>query len=161
MLELNPGLTIWTIITFLFLVLALAKFAWKPLVNALEEREKGIHDALREAENARKEAERLIIENKKALDKANEVTAQILKDGRELAEKMKSEIIDKAHESANTLMKQAKDEILREKETALNQLKNEVAELAVDATEKILGQSIDKAVQKKYLDNALNNLNRN
>ncbi len=161
MLELNPGLIIWTIITFALLIFILAKVAWKPLVGALEERENGIREALSQAENARKEAERLIAENKKAFDKANETTSQILKEGRELAEKMKNDIVDKARESANLMMNQAKEEISREKELALNSLKNEVADLAIFATEKILGQVLDKEAQKKYLDKTLEQLPRN
>jgi len=93
--------------------------------------------------------------------KANEETSRILKEGRELAEQMKNEIVAKAHESAKTMMGQAKDEIKREKETALLQLKNEVADLAVSAAEKIIDETLDAAKQKKIVDSVLNRLPKN
>ncbi len=161
MLEINPGLIIWTIITFVMLLVILRAVAWKPLVDALQKREQGIRDALKNAEDARKEAERLLAENKIAMAKANEETSRILKEGRELAEQMKNEIVAKAHESAKTMMGQAKDEIAREKETALLQLRNEVADLAVSAAEKIIDETLDAAKQKKIVDSVLNRLPKN
>ena len=132
MLDINPGLILWTILTFIILLFILSKVGWKPLVNALQAREQSIRDALQKAEEAKRESERLLAENTAAMARANEETSRILKEGRELAEQMKSEIVAKAREGAKTLMEQAKEDIQREKETALLQLKNEVADLAVN-----------------------------
>ncbi len=161
MLDINPGLILWTIITFVILLLILTKTAWKPLVEALQAREQGIRDALRKAEEAKKESERMLTAHKSALSKANEETARILKEGRELAEQMKNEIVAKAHESANSMMTHAKEDIQREKETALIQLKNEVADLAINAAEKILEETLDESRQKKLVDKVLQKLPKN
>jgi len=147
MLDINPGLILWTIITFIILLFVLGKVAWKPLVSALQAREQGIRDALLKAEEARKESERLLEQNKEAMRRANEETSRILKEGRELAEQMKNE--------------QAKGDIQREKETALLQLKNEVADLAVNAAEKIIDEVLDEAKQKKIVDKVLQTLPKN
>jgi F-type H+-transporting ATPase subunit b len=161
MLDINPGLILWTIITFIILLFILGKVAWKPLVNALQAREQSIRDALLKAEEARKEAERLLAENTQAMKHANEETSRILKEGRELAEQIKNEIVTNAHESAKTMMGQAKEDIQREKETALLQLKNEVADLAMNAAEKIIDETLDEAKQKKLVDKVLQSLPKN
>jgi ATP synthase, F0 subunit b len=161
MLDINPGLILWTIITFVILFIILSKVAWKPLVNALQAREQSIRDALLKAEEAKKESERVLAENKSAMARANEETSRILKEGRELAEQLKNEIVAKAHESAKGMMEQAKQDIQREKETALLQLKNEVADLAINAAEKIIDESLDEAKQNKLVDKVLQMLPKN
>jgi F-type H+-transporting ATPase subunit b len=161
MLNVQSGLIIWTIVTFLVLLFVLGKVAWKPLLTALHTREKGIRDALRQAEDARKESELLLAENKAALARANEETARILREGRTLAEQLKNDILAKATESARTVMDQAKDEIQREKEAALHQLRSEVADLAMNAAEKILDETLNSAKQKKIVDKVLKKLPKN
>lgn len=161
MLDINPGLIVWTIITFVILLFILSKTAWKPLVDALQAREQSIRDALLKAEEAKKESERMLAENNRALAGANEETARILKEGRELAEQMKTEIVAKAHESAKAMITHAKEDIQREKETALVQLKNEVADLAINAAEKILEETLDDSKQKKLVDKVLQKLPKN
>jgi len=161
MLDINPGLILWTILTFIILLFILSKVGWKPLVNALQAREQSIRDALQKAEEAKRESERLLAENTAAMARANEETSRILKEGRELAEQMKSEIVAKAREGAKTLMEQAKEDIQREKETALLQLKNEVADLAVNVAEKIIDETLDEARRKKLVDSTLQSLPKN
>ncbi len=161
MLDINPGLILWTIITFVILLIILGKVAWKPLVKALQDREQSIRDALLKAEEAKKESERMLAENKAAMARANEEAARILKEGRDLAEQLKNEIVAKAHESAKSMMTQAKEDIQREKETALLQLKNEVADLAITAAEKILDETLDEAKQKKLVDKVLQTMPKN
>ncbi|MCX6138133.1 MAG: F0F1 ATP synthase subunit B [Ignavibacteriales bacterium] len=161
MLNVHSGLIIWTIITFVLLVLVLSKVAWKPLLRALHDRENSIREALRHADEARKEAEKVLAENRQAIAKANEETARLLREGRELAEQMKNEIVARAHESAKHTVEQAKDEIQREKEAALLQLRHQVADLAILAAEKILEESLDAARQKKIVDKVLQKLPKN
>jgi len=155
MLDINPGLILWTILTFIILLFILSKVGWKPLVNALQAREQSIRDALQKAEEAKRESERMLAANTAAMAKANEETSRILKEGRELAEQMKSEIVAKAREGAKALMEQAKEDIQREKETALLQLRNEVADLAVNVAEKIIDETLDEAKRKKLVDSTL------
>ncbi|KAB2921745.1 MAG: F0F1 ATP synthase subunit B [Bacteroidetes bacterium] len=161
MLDINPGLIIWTLVTFALLVLVLGRFAWKPLLQTLQTREQEIADALRKAEEAKKDAERMIQENKATMDKAAAETARLIAEGRAMAEQVKGDIVARANESARKMLEQAKDEIAREKDAAVQQLRGEVADLAVSAAEKILDETLDGARQKKLIDKALQQLPKN
>jgi len=161
MLDINPGLIIWTIITFALLVVVLGKFAWKPLLQALQSREQEIADSLKKAEEAKKDAERMMQENKIAMEKASTETARLIAEGRAMAEQLKSDIVAKANESAKKMLDQAKDEISREKDSAMAQLRSEVAELSISVAEKILDESLDNAKQKKMVDKVLQQLQKN
>ena len=161
MLEINPGLMFWTGMTFILLVLVLAKVAWKPLIQALQDRETTIAKALEKAEEARKESERLLEENRKALAAANQETSRILKEGRDLAEQMKNEIVAKAHAHAKTEMERAKEEIQREKESALTEMRTEIAEMAIAAAEKLIDETLDAPKQKKMIDKVLGQFPKN
>ena len=138
MLEINPGLIVWTVVTFVLLVIVLRKAAWKPLLKALHDREEGIRTSLEKAEHANAEAERILTENRKQLASAEEQSRRILADGRALGEKLKSEIVEKANQQARTMVEQAKQEIERDKDAALSELRGEVANLAILAASKIL-----------------------
>lgn len=161
MLDINPGLIIWTIITFLLLLVVLSKFAWKPLLHALQSREQEIADALKQAEQAKKDTERMIQENRLAMEKASSETARLIAESRAVAEQLKSDIIAKANENAKRLLEHAKDEIVREKETAMTQLRNEVADLSISVAEKILDESLDSAKQKKMVDKVIQQMQNN
>lgn len=161
MLDINPGLIIWTMLTFALLVVVLGKFAWKPILQALQAREHEIADALKKAEEAKKDAERMMQENKIAMEKASNETARLIAEGRAMAEQLKSDIVAKANESAKKMLDQAKDEITREKESAMAQLRSEVADLSISVAEKILDESLDGAKQKKMVDKVLQQLQNN
>ena len=161
MLDINPGLIIWTIITFVLLLMVLGKFAWKPLLQALQSREQEIADSLKKAEEAKKDAERMMQENKVAMEKASTETARLIAEGRAMAEQLKIDIVAKANESAKKMLDQAKDEITREKESAMAQLRSEVADLSISVAEKILDESLDAAKQKKMVDKVLQQLQKN
>jgi len=160
MLEFNPGLIVWTIITFI-IVLAILRFtAWKPLLAALNAREEKIRSSLDQADRAQKEAERLLEENKRQLLQAEEQSQRIMREGREMGEKLKAEIVDKANSSSRHMVEQAKEEIRREKEAALVQLRAEVTDLAIGAAGKILEANLDNAAQRKLADAAINELSK-
>ena len=161
MLELNPGLVFWTIVTFIAVLAILKKVAWKPLIQALVSREEGIRTALDEAETAQKEAQRLLDENRRQLAKAEEESHRIIREGREMGEKLKSEIVEKANASSRVMIEQAKDEIRREKEAALIQLRTEVADLAIGVAGKILDQNLDTPKQRQLADSAIRGLQKN
>ncbi len=161
MLDINPGLMVWTITTFILLVFVLGKFAWKPLLQSLHAREKEIADALQKAEEAKRDAEKMMQENKAAMEKVGNETARLLAESRTIAEQMKNDIISRANENAKKMLEQAKDEITREKDAALLQLRSEVADLAVTAAEKILDESLDTPKQKKMIDKVLQQLQKN
>ncbi len=161
MLDPNPGLIIWTFVTFILLVLVLRKIAWKPIIEALQKREDLVRNSIDRADQAKQEAERLLEENRKQLARAEEESHRILSEGRALGEKLKNEIVEKAHQQTRTMVDQAKLEIERDKDAALSQLRNEVASLAIKAAEKILDETLDEQKHKKIVDAYLRELPKN
>jgi F-type H+-transporting ATPase subunit b len=155
MLELKGGLVFWTILTFLITLLVLRRAAWKPILKALLSREERIRTALHEAEEAQQEARQLMEENRRQLALAEQNAQRLIKEGREMGERLKGEIVEKANSSAQHMIRQAKEEIGREKEAALNQLRSEVAELAIMAAGKILDANLDSPAQRKLVDKAI------
>lgn len=160
-LDVNPGLIIWTFVTFALLVILLKKVAWKPILNSLSEREALIKDSLDKAENARKEAEKLIAENKVGMAKAEEEAQKIVDQGRELAEKLKSQILEESKQSAKKMIENATSEIERKNAEAFNKLKAQVSDIAISAAEKILRENLDKTQQQKIVDKYLEEMNKN
>jgi F-type H+-transporting ATPase subunit b len=160
MLDINPGLIIWTIITFIIVVLILRAVAWKPLLAALTAREEQIRSSLQHAEQAQQQAQRLLEENRQQLAAAEGQSQRIILEGRNLAERLKAEIMEKANASSRHMIEQAKEEIKREKEAALIQLRGEVADLAITAAGKILDANLDTAKQRQLVDAAIKDLNK-
>jgi F-type H+-transporting ATPase subunit b len=161
MLNPNPGLIIWTIITFVLLLIILKKFAWKPLLESLHKREETVRSSIERAENAKQEAERLLEENRKQLERAEQDGRRILNENRALAEKLKEEIIEKANQQSRKMIEMAKQEIERDKDAALLSLRGEVANLAIQAAGKILDETLDENKQRKLVDSYLKGLPKN
>jgi F-type H+-transporting ATPase subunit b len=160
MLEINPGLILWTIVTFAILLIILRVMAWKPLLHALTSREERVRMSLQRAEDAEQEARRLLEENKRQLAQADEQAQRALKEGREMGERLKSEIVEKAHTMARHMVDQAKEEIHREKDAALVRLRSEVADLAITAAGKILDETLDPARHRKLVDGAIEDIHK-
>lgn len=160
-LDVNPGLILWTVITFICLLLILKKFAWKPILNSLNERENFIKESLEKADTARKDAEKLISDNKVSMQKAEEEAHKIIEQSREMAEKLKGQILDESKSTAKKMIEDASAEIERKNAEAFNKLKEQVADIAISAAEKILKESLDKKEQIKLVDKYLNEINKN
>lgn len=161
LLNLNPGLIIWTFITFFIVLYVLKRFAWRPLLNALESREEGIKSDLSRAEHAREESERLLNEHRKNLQFAEAEARNIIDEARSTADQLRAEILEKAQSAAKALTAQAKAEIQREKETALAQLRAEVANLAIQAAGRILDENLDVERHRRIVDSFLDTLPKN
>jgi len=144
------GLVFWTAITFLFLLLILRKFAWKPILGAVSEREEGIIKALATAEDAKVEMQNLQADNQKLLKEARAEREAMLKDARDIKNKMIEEAKDEAREEAGKLIAQAQASIQAEKKAAIAELKNQVANLSIEIAEKVVREELsnkDKQVQ--------------
>ncbi|MBZ0201908.1 MAG: F0F1 ATP synthase subunit B [Ignavibacteria bacterium] len=161
LLSVEPGLLIWTIIIFFLLLLLLKKYAWGPLLKSLNEREQSIKDSVEKAEYLKQEAEKILAQNKALLAKADEDARKVIAEGKELAEKMRNEMISKTHDDTSRMISQAKSEIEREKIGALNTLKDEIANLAIQAAGKIIDENLDPAKQKKIIDGFINKIPQN
>lgn len=158
MFEINPGLIIWTVVTFVCLALVLRKFAWGPMLKALSAREHGIRDALQQAEKARADAAELIRENQRRMTSAEEEYQKMMREGKAQAEKLKEEILAGARREGQQAVDRARDEIQREFEAAKKELRSEVANLAIKAAEKLLEENLDTAKQKKIVDQFIGRL---
>jgi F-type H+-transporting ATPase subunit b len=154
-LDIQAGPILWTILNFLILLLLLWKVAWKPILNALNAREQSINDALDRAETARHDAERILADNQKALQKADEEAQRVLRESREYSERVRSEAAAKAQEESRRLVEQAQQEIERSKQQALVELRGEVANLAVSGAERILNETLDGDRQRRLVDDYL------
>lgn len=161
MLTPNPGLIIWTIITFILLLLVLRKLAWKPLLDALHRREDSVQTAISSAEHARDEAEKLLKEHRRQLDQVEQEGRRILAEHRSQANQLKEEIVQQANNQSRKLIEQARVEIERDKEAALVQLRSEVAGLAIQAAEKILGEELNEQRHRAIIDTYLRELPKN
>jgi F-type H+-transporting ATPase subunit b len=161
LVDINPGLIFWTVITFILLLLILKKFAWKPILAALDQREAAIKESIEKAEKAKDEAQRILYENQASLAKAEEESKKIVDQGRIYAEKLKNQVIKEGKDQAQRILNEASAEIERKKEAAFGELKSQIADLVIQTTEKVLGETLDKNVQKKIADKYINEITKN
>jgi F-type H+-transporting ATPase subunit b len=145
--EFSIGLFFWQTIIFIALILLLKKFAWKPILDSVNEREQGIKDALLSAEKAREEMASLQSDNELTLKKARVERDTLLKEAREIKQKLIDEAKSEAKNEASKIIAQAKEAIQNEKNSAIVDLKNQMADLSVGIAEKVLQSKMseDKA----------------
>ena len=150
------GLIFWTTIVFLLLLIVLKKYAWQPILAAVDERNKSIEDALKAADKAKKEMLALNTDNERILTEAKKERDALLKEGREIKDNIIAEAKDKAKIEADKILITAKEQINNEKMKAITELKNQVAEMSIDIAEKILKSELsDKNKQKELIAEAL------
>jgi F-type H+-transporting ATPase subunit b len=150
------GLIFWTTVVFTLLVLLLKKFACKPILSAVDERNQSIKNSLAQAEKARNEMSELTANNEKIIAQAKIDRDVILKEARDMKNEIISEAKDKASKEAEKLVSTAKEQILNEKMKAITELKNHVADLSIEMAEKILSSELsDVAKQKELVKKAL------
>jgi F-type H+-transporting ATPase subunit b len=152
MFQAEPGLMIWTFISFVILLVLLWKVAYKPITKALKKREDTIRDSLEEAKKTRESAEALLNDYKNQLAQAREEAHKILSEGKTLGENIKKEIIQKAHDESNQIVKRAQEEIEFQKEKALMELKERIADLSITAASKVIEKSLDKKDHEQLLE---------
>ena len=158
LLEVNPlvlpdlGLVVWSTLAFLILMWVLGKFGWKPIMKAISEREQGISDSLATAEKVRAEMAQLKSDNEIRLVQAREERAQILKEAKEIKDRMINEAKDQAKDAAAKIMQDTQQAIENQKMAAIIDLKNQIGHMVVEVSEKILRRELaDKAEQEHYI----------
>lgn len=149
--DFSVGLFFWQTLLFLLLLFLLRKYAWKPILNAVEKRETSIEDALNTAEKAREEIEQLKSDNEKILKEARVERDTILKEAREIKEGIISEAKEKANTEANKILVQAQEQIENQKMAAITELKNQVAEMSIQIAEKILRDELSSQDKQSAL----------
>jgi F-type H+-transporting ATPase subunit b len=154
--DFSPGLFIVQTILLLGLIFLMVKFAWKPILNSLNEREEGIQGALDAAENAKKEMENLQADNEKLLKEARAEREAMLKEARDMKNKMIEDAKEEAKQEASKLVAAAQASIETEKKAAIAELKSQVANLSIDIAEKVVREELsNKDKQVKLVESML------
>ncbi|NLB64175.1 MAG: F0F1 ATP synthase subunit B [Fibrobacter sp.] len=152
LLQFDPGVGIWTLITFGLLVLLLRKFAWKPILGSMDAREKKIKDSIDNAERLKKATEEQSIKQKEMLEQTRIEAAEIISEARKTAEELKDNVINSAKEEKAKILDSANKDINQLTQQAKNELRDFVGEIAIGAAEKIIRKSLDDKVSQKIVD---------
>ena len=157
-LEINPlvlpdiGLVFWNTVAFVGLLVVLGKFAWKPMLKAISDREQGIDESLAKADKMKADITAMQNENEALLAKAREERATLIKEAKEASEKMIADAKDKAKSEYERIVADAQVAITQQKNAALTEVKNQVGSLVVDVAEKVLRRELsNKAEQESYI----------
>lgn len=155
LLTLDPGLAIWTIITFLVLFALLAKFAWKPILAFLAVREEAIKTSLENAQTAKKELDRLQQESAQIIRKAHGEAESIVSKSWSDAEKVREEMKVKAKAEADAIVKESQRQIELETGRALRQIRSEVADLSIAIASKVIQRNVSKEDNSRLIEDTL------
>lgn len=158
LVSVNPGLIIWTIVTFLILVAVLGKFGWGPIIGALQGREQSIRDALDAAESARVEAHELREQYDGLIAKAESESREIIQVGRETSERLQREAEVASEEETRRMLERARREIQSARDAALRDMRDTVADLAVEAAGKIVRENLDTKRNRTLVDEMIDRL---
>ena len=160
LVQLDPGLFIWTIITFLLVLFLLSKFAWKPLLKVLQEREDEIKSSLKDAELAKTELEKVNLESEKILNNARAEARKIQAESKLVSEKQRDEIIHKAKEEAKKIVVNAESQIKMEKDLAIKQIQEKVIDLTFSISEKVIKKNLTTDDNQKIIKDSLKSLEK-
>lgn len=160
--DFSPGLFFMQAIILLILIFLMRKFAWKPILTSLNDREEGIQDALDAAEKAKKELQNLQADNERIIKEARAERDSMLKEARVLKETMITEAKDEAQQEANKIVAQAQETIEGEKKAAIAELKHQVAAISIEIAEKVVRKELDnKENQMNLVDSMLGDVTLN
>lgn len=160
--DFSPGLFVVQTILFLLLILLMVKFAWKPILKSLNEREEGIQKALDSAEEAKKEMQNLKADNEKMKQEARQERDAMLKEAQQMKKQMISEAAEEAAKKADDIIAKAQNTIESEKNAAVDELRQQVAKFSIEIAEKVLQQELkDQKEQKKLVNKYLQDVKLN
>ena len=150
------GLSVWTLLTFATLLFILGRFAWKPLLGALDAREKGIQDNIDEARHQREEGEKLLAQHREQLAEGRRQAQAVVADTRAAAEPLRKELEAKAREETQAMLANARREIEREREAAVEAVRTESVDVALAIASRLLGERLDadrdRELAASYID---------
>jgi F-type H+-transporting ATPase subunit b len=156
------GLIFWTLIAFGITLWILGKFAWKPIMKSLDDREKNINDSIQSAENVRKEMSELKSENEALLAQAREERGQMLREAKETRDKIILEAKEQARLETSKIIADAQNVINQQKMAAITDLKNQVGNLVLEVSEKVIRRELSsKTDQEKYIQQLTQNVDLN
>ena len=157
-LSFDPGLFMWTIVTFLIVLMLLKWKAWGPLMSALDKRAEDIKNALSAAERAKEDAEKASQDYEKLVQKAHSEAQQIIADSKAAGERVKNEIESAANEKAEEMIGKAKTQIEAESQKAIQEIKSSVVDLSIEAAEKIIEKNLDSEDNRKLVEKTIDSI---
>jgi F-type H+-transporting ATPase subunit b len=160
-LSVSPGLIIWTLVNFFIFFFLLFKLGFKQIAKGLKTREDSIRESIEGAERANLEAKRILEESQAKLSTAQQEMTEIITKGRTQAEEIVRKAAEDAEKVKQSKVEEAKKEIERSKDNAIKELRKEVADLVIEATEKIIGENIDKEKNYKMIESYIGKIPNN
>lgn len=160
-LDVNPGLVVWTTVTFVLVLLILNRFAWKPIVKALDDRANRIHGDIERAEQLRREADALFQQYQNRLNDLKGEAQDMVASARKDAENLKTEMIEKARREAEEIRSRSRKEIQLAMDAAIEQIHRQAVDLSVEITKRVVAKSLSVEDHKKQLEQALETISRN
>jgi F-type H+-transporting ATPase subunit b len=154
------GLQIWTLVTFVVLLVLLAKFAFKPIALALDRRGESIKKSIDDAEKQRAEAKKLMDDYQKQLADARNEAGKIIEEARQLGERVRKEVVEKANTEASAVVQRAQEEINRQKDKGIQEMKDTVAALSVQIASKVIEKEVNEATHRQLVDNLIKDLGK-
>ena len=158
LLQFEPGLMIWTVVTFLLTFLALRLIAWKPILGALDEREGRIRESLEKAELAKAEAERAIAENRANMEASLRRSQELVVEARQEADRVRTEARQEARQEARKIMEEGRRQLEAERRIAVAELRQEAADLAIRAAEHLLKKRVGERENRRLVEEFLEQL---
>jgi len=152
------GLMFWTVLVFGVLFFVLSKFAFKPILSAVEAREQELRELMNQAKAERQEAAEILAEQKRTLDAARADASKIIADGRTTAEKMRADLLEQTRTQQTDMLERAKRDIEAEKVGAIAELRREAVDLAIAGASKVIEKNLDDASNRKLVEGYLTSL---
>ena len=152
------SLQIWTLITFVVLLVLLAKFAFKPIAEALDRRGQMIKAQLDDAQKSRAEAKKLMDDYQKQIAEARAEAGKVIEEARQLGEKVRKDVVDKANSEASAIVSRSQEEIIRQKEKGIQEMKDTIAGLSVQIAGRIIEKEVNAATHKQLIDGLITDL---
>ena len=153
-------LQIWTLVTFVILLVLLKKFAFKPIAQALDSRGQKIKQSLDDAEKSRADAKKLMDDYQKQISEARNEAGKVIEEARQLGERVRKEVVEKANSEASAVAQRAQEEIVRQKEKGIQELKDTVANLSVQIASKVIEKEVNEATHRQLIDNLIKDLGK-
>lgn len=158
LLQFEPGLMIWTVVTFAVTFIALLLIAWKPLLKALDERERRIRESLEKAELAKAEAERAIAENQANMEASLRRSQELVAEARQEADRVRTQAREEAREESKRIMEEGRRQLEAERRAAVAELRQEAAGLAISAAEQLLKRNLGQPENRKLVEDFIKQL---
>ena len=160
MVAVHGGTLFWSVVTFLLLLFVLKKVAWIPIIEALENREAEIKQALNSAEKARENAEKASKDYDNLVKKARAEAQEIIMESKVTGERVRSEIKEIAEKEANEILEKAQNQIIAEREKAINEIKAVVVDFSIQAASKVIEKNLDSADNKRIINDTIEGIGK-